>query len=339
MAATLKDVAKLADVHSSTVSRVLRGNQDLRIPDETRQKIFAAAKQLNYHPDQTARSLRMKKSYSIGLILPDITNPFFARIARSIEICSYDTGYTVIVCNTDEDQDKENHFMDSLLSRGIDGLIIAPVQDSIEQIRELKDSKFPFVLVDRFFDEMETNAVVSNNEDSAFEAVEYLVKNGHNRVAMIQGRKELYTINKRVIGYKRAVSHFNLDASPDLIAGDGFRMEDGYEAAKQILALTHRPTAVLVSGNLVTVGVIQAIIDTGLAIPEDISIIAYADNVFSPYLITPLTTVSHPLTEIGTRAFELLREHMESKKSLPYSKIVVQSQFDERKSVKNLLLS
>ena len=97
MAATLKDVAKLADVHSSTVSRVLRGNQDLRIPEETRRKIFAAAKQLNYHPDQTARSLRMKKSYSIGLILPDITNPFFARIARSIEICSFDTGYTMIV--------------------------------------------------------------------------------------------------------------------------------------------------------------------------------------------------------------------------------------------------
>ena len=169
MTTTLKDVAKLADVHSSTVSRVLRGNQDLRIPDETRQKIFAAAKELNYHADQTARSLRMKKSFSIGLIVPDITNPFFARIARSIEMCSYDTGYTVIVCNTDEDQEKENHFMNGLLSRGIDGLIIAPVQDSIEHIRELKDRKYPFVLIDRFFDEMETNAVVSNNEDSAFE--------------------------------------------------------------------------------------------------------------------------------------------------------------------------
>jgi LacI family transcriptional regulator len=337
MAATLKDVAKLADVHSSTVSRVLRGNQDLRIPEETRRKIFAAAKQLNYHPDQTARSLRMKKSYSIGLILPDITNPFFARIARSIEICSFDTGYTMIVCNTDEDQAKEDHFMNSLLSRGIDGLIIAPVQNSIEHIRELKDQKFPFVLVDRFFDEMETNAVVSNNEDSAFDAVAYLVKNGHHRVAMIQGRKELYTIKKRVVGYKRAVEHFLLDNSPELIAGDGFCMEDGYEAAKQILNLDQKPTAILISGNLVTVGAIQAILDMGLVIPNDISIVAYADNVFSPYLIKPLTTVSHPLTEIGTRAFELLKAHMESNKPLPYSKIVVQSCFEERQSVKNLL--
>ena len=120
MAITLKDVAKLAEVHSSTVSRVLRGNEDLRIPEETRQKIFSAAKELNYYPDQTARALRLKKSFSLGLILPDITNPFFARIARSIEICGFKTGYTVIVCNTDEDQQKEIHFTHELLSRGID---------------------------------------------------------------------------------------------------------------------------------------------------------------------------------------------------------------------------
>jgi LacI family transcriptional regulator len=336
MAATLKDVAKLAQVHTSTVSRVLRGNEDLRIPEETRRKIFSAAKQLNYHPDQTARSLRLKKSHSFGLIVPDITNPFFARIARSIEICSFETGYTLIVCNTDEDQKKEIHFLDELLSRGIDGLIIAPVQDSIEHLRELKEKKFPFVLVDRFFDEMETNAVVSNNEDSAYEAVEYLVKLGHHRIAMIQGRNKIYTIEKRLIGYQRAVKDFNLDNSEGLIAGDGFRLEDGYEAAINILSLEQRPTAMMVSGNLVSVGVLKAVIDNGLKIPDDISIVAYADNVFSPYLLTPLTTVSHPLSEMGDRAFHLLKEHMEAKQPLPYSKIVVQSQFEIRNSVKNI---
>jgi len=336
MAATLKDVAKLAEVHSSTVSRVLRGNEDLRIPEDTRQKIFSAAKELNYHPDQTARSLRLKKSFSFGLIVPDITNPFFARIARSIDNCSFKTGYTVIVCNTDEDQKKEIHFINELMSRGIDGLIIAPVQDSIAHLRELKENKFPFVLVDRFFDEMETNAVVSNNEDSAYEAVEYLQKLGHHRVAMIQGRNKIYTIEKRLIGYQRAVHHLNLDNSPDLIAGDGFRLEDGYEAAMTVLNLDKRPTAMLVSGNLVSVGVLKAILDSGLTIPDDISIIAYADNVFSPYLLTPLTTVSHPLLEMGDRAFHLLKEHMESKNPIPYSKIVVQSKFEIRESVMQL---
>ncbi len=336
MAATLKDVAKLAEVHHSTVSRVLRGNEDLRIPEDTRQKIFSAAKELNYHPDQTARSLRLKKSFSFGLIVPDITNPFFARIARSIEICSYETGYTGIVCNTDEDQKKEIHFINELLSRGIDGLIIAPVQDSIDHLRDLKEQKFPFVLVDRFFDEMETNAVVSNNEDSAYAAVEYLHDLGHRRIAMIQGRNKIYTIEKRLIGYQRAVIDLNLDDSPGLIAGDGFRLEDGYDAAMAVLRLDKRPTAMLVSGNLVSVGVLKAILDSGLKIPDDISIIAYADSVFSPYLVTPLTTVSHPLLEMGDRAFFLLKEHMESTIPISYSKIVVQSKFEVRQSVKQL---
>ncbi len=336
MPATLKDVAKLAKVHSSTVSRVLRGNDDLRIPEETQQKIIRAAKELNYHPDQTARSLRLKKSFSIGLILPDITNPFFARIARSIEICSYETNYTLIVCNTDENQEKEIHFINELLSRGIDGLIIAPVQDCIDHIRLLKDKKFPFVLVDRFFDEMETNAVVSNNEDSAYEAVSYLANLGHRRIAMIKGRNNIYTIQKRLIGYQRAIEFLKLDNDPKQIAGDGFCLEDGYEAALQVLNLPERPTAMLVSGNLVTVGVLKAIIEKGLSIPDDISVIAYADNVFSPYLFVPLTTVSHPLAEMGHRAFGLLREHMEAKEPLPVSKIIIQTQFEIRDSVMKL---
>ncbi|TFG94287.1 MAG: LacI family transcriptional regulator [Calditrichales bacterium] len=336
MAAILKDVAKLAQVHTSTVSRVLRGNEDLRIPEETRKKIFAAAKKLNYQPDQTARSLRMKKSFTIGLIVPDITNPFFARIARSIETCSFDTGYTVIVCNSGEDQKKEIHLMNELLSRQIDGLIIAPVQDSIEHLRVLKEKNFPFVLIDRFFDEMETNAVVSNNEESAYEAVVYFSKLGHKRIAMIKGRKSIYTIKKRLQGYERAMIEINNHVDPELMVGDGFRLEDGYDAAMNVLKLEPRPTALLVSGNLVTVGVFKAIMEMGLSIPDDISLIAYADNVFSPYLVVPLTTVSHQLDEIGNRAFGLLKVHMEAKEPIPLSKIVIQSNFEIRGSVKKI---
>jgi LacI family transcriptional regulator len=299
-------------------------------------KIFAAAKELNYQPNQTARSLRLKKSNTVGLIVPDITNPFFARISRAIEMCSFETGYTVIVCNTDEDQDKEIHFMNELLSRRIDGLIIAPVQDCIDHIRGLREKKFPFVLIDRFFDEMEANAVVSNNEDSAYEAVSYLTNLGHKRIAMIKGRKSLYTIQKRLAGYQRAVCDLHTDNDADLITGDGFCLEDGYEAALKILNLPKRPTAILVSGNLVTVGALKAIMEKGLKIPDDVSVIAYADNVFSPYLIVPLTTISHPLQEIGTRAFNLLKEHMESESSLPFSKIVIQSQLEVRNSVKKI---
>jgi LacI family transcriptional regulator len=216
-------------------------------------------------------------------------------------------------------------------------LVIAPVQDSIIHLRALKERNFPFVLVDRFCEEMEANAVISNNEESAYSAVEYLAKLGHRRIALIQGRNKIYTIEKRLIGYQRAIENLQLENSPELICGDGFRMEDGYDAALRIIQLENRPTAMLVSGNLVAVGVIKAIIDKGLSIPDDISLIAYADNVFSPYLLTPLTTVSHPLLEMGQKAFELLRKQMESKSQPPCSKIVVQSQLEIRKSVKNLV--
>ena len=337
MRATLKDVAKLAGLHTSTVSRVLRGKEDVRIPKETKDKIFAAAKELNYQPDQTARSLRTQKSNTIGLIVPDITNPFFARLARSIEMNSFERGYTVILCNTDENQDKEILFMNELLGRRIDGLILAPVQDSIDHIRRLKDKKFPFVLIDRYFDEMDTNAVLSDNEATAYEAVSYLVKFGHKRIGMIRGRKNIYTIQKRVVGYQRAVNDYKIDAEPQLIVGDGFCLEDGYDSTLQLLNLPNRPSAIIVSGNLVTVGVLKAIIECGLSIPEDISVIAYADNVFSPYLVTPMTTISHPLQEMGKRAFDLLLEHMESKTPIPYSKIVVQSEICIRGSAKRLI--
>jgi len=333
---TLKDVAEVAGVHTSTVSRVLRGTEDVRIPQETKDKIFDAAKKLNYQPDHTARSLRMQKSSTIGLIVPDISNPFFARIARSIEMNSFEKGYTLIVCNTDENQDKEIRFMNELLGRRIDGLIIAPVQDSLEHIKMLKDKKFPFVLIDRYFDKMEANAVLSNNEASAHEAVSYLVKQGHKRIALIKGRNSIYTIRKRVEGYQKAVKDLGIDDDPQLIVGDGFSIEDGYESALKVLNTSNPPTALLISGNLVTVGVLKAIIEKDLDIPDDISVIAYADNVFSPYLITPLTTISHPMQEIGNRAFDLLLEHITSKTQLPFSKVIVKSQLQIRKSVREI---
>jgi len=335
---TLKDVAELANVHTSTVSRVLRGKEDLRIPEETREKIFAAAKKLNYYPDQAARSLRLKKSHTIGLIVPDISNPFFARISRTIEESAYKIGYTVIVCNTDEDQEKEDHFMNVLLQRRIDGLILCPVQDSKEKICEMLGKNFPFVLIDRYFEDIETNAVVSDNHKSAYEAVSYLVSKGHRRIAFVKGRKNIYTIQKRLEGYMQGVEDFKLDADPELIVGDGYCLEDGYVSAMRLLDMKQCPTAILASGNLVSVGVMKGLIEKGIKIPDDISIIAYADNVFSPYLMTPLTTVSHPLQMIGTSAFNLLMQHLDSKEPLPFSKIILQSNLEKRKSVEGCSL-
>ena len=333
MKSTLKDVAKKANLHSSTVSRVLRGEKKLRVSDETRKRVFDAAEELHYSPNQTARTLRMQKSFLIGLIVPDIANPFFARVVRSIEQQGFERGYTVIVCNTDENQDKEDKFIDTLLSRGIDGLIIAPVQDSTEQIKKLVDRNFPVVLFDRCFCDIEMNAVLTNNFEASYDAVKILANKGSKRVAFVSGRRGIYTTQQRLEGYQKAVKDFHLDKSESLIAGDGFSFESGYEATKQLLKLADPPTSMIVTGNLVSVGAMKAVLDAGLSIPNDISIIAFSDNIFSQYLVTPLSSIIHPIDEIGLETFKILIKNIDSKEKLPFVKKMINSTLELRDSV------
>lgn len=332
MTSTLKDVAAKAGVHPSTVSRVLRDQENLKILDSTRKRIFDAVKELNYQPDFTARALRMKKSFTIGLIVPDIGNPFFSRIARTIEQLGFAKGYTVIVCNTDEDQEKENRYVSHLLSRGIDGLIMVPAQDSDEQVRTVLEKKVPLVLIDRIFENIETNSVISNNAESAFNAVKYLAELGHKKIAFVRGRHNIYTMYTRYEGYQKAIKEFGLIESESLVVGDGFSFEDGYNSTKELLNCEIPPTAILLTGNLITVGAISAILEKGLLIPDDVSVIAFADSIFSPYLIQPLTTISHPLLEIGSKAFDVLLENIESDNLLSIKQHIVNTQFDIRKT-------
>lgn len=324
--ATLKDVAALAQVHPSTVSRVLHSTGNTPISPETRQRILNVAKQLDYHPDQRARALRLGRSNTIGLIIPDISNPFFSEIAKSIEKESYRAGYTLVVCASNEDQEKEIHFVNNLTNRGIDGLIIAPVQDSYKHLLNLKKKDYPFVLIDRCFDEIETNAVISDNEAAAFEAMEHLARLGHRRIAFLSGRPTIYTIRKRLAGYMEAVSAFQLDNDPELVSGGGFTFDQGYKESQKLLSLAKPPSAILISGNQITFGAIRAIVEKKLHIPGDISLIGFTDSIMTPYLICPLTSITHPLEDMGIRAFNLLLQHMGVKGKLPYSRIVVQTE-------------
>ncbi len=333
MAPTLKDVAAHVGVHPSTVSRVLRGKENVKISEKTHDKILKAVKELNYIPDFTARALRMKKSFTIGLIVPDILNPYFARIARRIEQLGFNKKYTVIVCNTDEDHDKELLFLNQLISRGVDGIILAPVQDSKDHIVDLIEKKIPLVLIDRVFENLKVNAVITNNADSVMKAVSHLVKLGHKRIAFLRGQKHIYTIKNRLDGYYKALKKFNLQKNKNYVVGEGFEFEDGYEATLKLLKLPKLPTAIVSSGgDLVTLGAIKAIMENGLSIPEDISLIAFFDSLYSPYLATPLTTISHFRKRIGEEAFNLLLKQIESKRKSPIKTICVDTKFEIRNS-------
>lgn len=333
MAPTLKDVAAYVGVHPSTVSRVLRGKENLKISAKTHEKIIKAVKELNYIPDFTARALRMKKSFTIGLVVPDILNPYFARIARRIEQLGFEKRYTVIVCNTDEDQEKEILYLNQLISRGVDGIILAPVQDSDDHIKDLVVKKIPFVLIDRIFDGIDVDSVITNNAESVVKAMAHLVKLGHTKIAFLRGQKNIYTIKNRLIGYKQALKEFNLPFNENYIVGEGFEFEHGYEATLQLLNLQDLPTAIVSSGgDLVTLGAIKAIIEKGLKIPENISLVGFFDGFYSPYLSTPLTTITHYRQKIGEKAFKLLLKQIETNKLNNPKIVCVDTKFEIRKS-------
>ena len=333
MATTLKDVANHVGVHPSTVSRVMRGKENLKISKQTRDKILIAVKELNYVPDFTARALRMKKSFTIGLIVPDILNPYFARIARRIEQLGFEKKYTVIVCNTDEDQEKEILYLNQLISRSVDGIILAPVQESKEHISDLIEKKIPIVLIDRIFEDLKVDSVISNNAESVMKAMSFLVKLGHKQIAFLKGQDNIYTIKNRLAGYYEALEKFNLPRNEKYVVGKGFEFEDGYEDTLKLLKLPKLPTAIISSGgDLVTIGAIKAIYEHGLRIPEDISLIAFFDSLYSPFLSTPLTTITHSRKIIGEKAFRLLLKQIESKKRIPVKTICVDTKFEIRTS-------
>jgi LacI family transcriptional regulator len=338
VAATLKDIAKEVGVHPSTVSRVLSGKYDhFNVSKETRDSILKVAKEWNYVPDDTARSLRLQKTQTIGLIIPDILNPFHAGLARSIGFACESNDYHYIICNTDEDQDKEIKFIELLRRRKTDGMIIIPVQNRKDHLEALKQENYPLVLVSRHFEDLEVNSVITDSFADAFQSVDYLAKLGHRRIAFISGRRITIPIQERERGYKEALMAHNIVIDHDLIVGDGFTTEDGYAATKKVLGLPEKPTALLVSANIIIVGVLEAVFEAGLLIPDDISIVAFTEMRATPYLSLPLTGISQPVIQMGKKAVSLLLKQIEATDKPRVEKIVLASKFTIGKSTQKAL--
>lgn len=334
---TLDDIAKKAGVSVSTVSRVLNGKTgEYRISKKTQDIVNDIAKKLNYRPNQLARGLRLKKTNTIGLVLPDISNPFFAHVARIIQTEAYELGYILIVCNTDEDQEKEIEQVNLLRSKGVDGFIIMPVGLKYEHIEELQDSNVPLVLLDRCFDDIQTNSVIVDNYMGTFRAIEYLINNGHKRIALIQGLPNTSTNTKRLEGYRSALQKNDIPVDEKLIVGKDFREDNGYIESKFLLNLSEPPTAIFCTSDLITLGTLKAIHEEKLTIPEDISIISFDDFDFAPYLDTPLTAVSQPKQMMGKMAVKQLIEDIKGNGDQEKKHIVLKPTLNIRQSVKKL---
>jgi LacI family transcriptional regulator len=318
---TLKTIADDVGVSITTVSRVLNNqskkyrivsrvlnnqSKKYRIGSQTEANILRKAKELGYVPNQLARSLRMRRSNIIGLIIPDISNPFFAQLSRVIENQARKKGYSIILSDTQEYKQLEVDSIRILQSRKVDGIIICPNGEESTHLKKIIESNLPIVIVDRYIKGLKCPHVISDNYRGSYEAISHFIEKNHKNIACIQGNPMTSVNDERVRGYKDAMSKNNLPFDEKNIIGDSFGERNGYVSAKLLLSKNPRPSAFFACSNLISLGAMRAILEEGLKIPEDISMISFDDQPYSEYLATPMTVVVQQTREMGQIAFNLL---------------------------------
>ena len=334
---TIANIAKRVGYSTTTVSRVLNGLAGrYRISKSTEQTILRLATELGYTPDQLARSLRLKRTHTIGLVIPDISNPFFSTVARSIENEARKAGYAIILNDTQEDTQLEIESLQLLLSRKVDGLIICPEGKDSDHLRPILNSGLPMVIVDRYFPELNCRYIISDNYKGSLEAITHFIQRNHRLIGCIQGRLGTSVNNDRIRGFKDALIQNDIPIDESLVVGDSFGIRNGYVGAKLLLNRYSRPTAILATSNLISLGAMRAISEEGLRIPDDISIISFDDQPYSEFLATPMTAVSQQTTEMGQIALKLLLGQLNQKKSEQNQGVVIPTKLIIRQSVKTL---
>jgi LacI family transcriptional regulator len=333
MPTTMLDIAKSLDVSVVTVSKVLR-NQG-RISDATRQRVLQRAKELNYQMNWVARSLVMRRTFTIGLILPEFAHPFFAEIARAVARTIRPHGYHVLISAFEEDPELEMGELDSLLARQVDGLIIASSQPPERQniSKRLRQRKTPYVLIDRPIAGLKASFVGVDNRAIGKLATEHLIEKGCLRIAHLRG-PEIGIAIERLEGYQRALAKAGLAVNPDYIVCGGRADSSGFHAMRQLLEVRPKPDGVFCYNDPVAIGAMKAILDAGLKLPQDIAVVGAGNVRHTDVLAVPLTTIDQGTCQIGTTAAQLLLARIGAKKSLPPQKILIPPKLIERESTR-----
>jgi LacI family transcriptional regulator len=332
---TLKHIAQKVGLSVATVSRVLNGKSaKYRISKRTQAVVQKAAKELNYSPNQLARSLRLSRSNTIAYINPDISNPFFASIGKSIVKYARKAGYSIVLGDSEENTEMEISLIQAMLEHKVDGLIISPVGLKYSHLVDLYKKKIPIVLIDRYFPDVDLPYVTSDNYKGALEAVSFLIENGHNRIACIQGLKNTSPNNDRVKGYIDAHKKFGIPVDNNLIRGDSFGEENGYIETKLLLERKNIPTAIFAVSNLISLGALRALKEGNFNVPDDMSVISFDEQPYSQFLATPMTTVAQQSNQIGQIAAKLMLNQIETVKNIELQSILLPTNIVVRNSVK-----
>ncbi len=310
----MNEVARKAGVSIATVSRVLNNSQSVN--DETRLKILKAIRELKYQPSRVAKRLRSKSGSSnlLGVLVPDIRNPFYVDVLMGIEDIAYKNNYAIIMCNFSQDEKKEAMYLDILESEAIDGLIAAPATEYDQRLKKMVKNGLPVVCVDRGLKDSEVDLVWVNNEAGAYSAVDHLIKTGYKRIAHIGGLPSIPSTVLREKGYKAALNDHHIPFDPNMVRHGDSTYESGAKLAKALLCSDTPPDALFTGNNLITLGALETIHSLKLRIPQDIAIIGFDDMSWANSLNPALTAVRQPACEIGKRAGELLIQRINDPK-------------------------
>ena len=328
--ATVRDVAKLAGVSPITVSRVI--NNAGYISDETRRRVEEAIRQLGYVPNTLARSLRLRQTNTLALVLTDITNPFWTTVVRGVEDAASDAGFNVILCNTDESEVEQEKYLNVLLQKRVDGVLLVPVRCTRETVQVILNQNVPLVILDRHIPGVEVDSVRCDTEGGGYDLVRLLLAKGHRKIAMLSGPKGVSSADDRVAGYQRALADAGLNLHNELVFYGEFTQASGYSMMKQALAVEPHLSAIFGGNNFITMGAFKSARDAGLRVPEDIAMVGF-DDLPVELVIDPFFTVAaQSAYAMGKQATELLLGRIAGQDIPQFQEIILPTEIIVRRS-------
>jgi LacI family transcriptional regulator len=308
--ATIRDVARMAGVSTSTVSHVI--NQTRFVSEDTRQRVYAAMEELHYTPNNIAQSLRRQRTNTIGVLMPTTANPYFGGMLAAIESASFEHGHNLVIGNANNDPDREHAYLDVLISRQIDGMLLISTGDILRSVERLQERKVPVVVVDRPTRNQAVDEVLTDNRQGGYLATQHLLAQGHQHIACIAGPEHLVNSRERQQGYFDALAGAGITVDAGRVRAGEFDHASGYDVAYAILNDHPDTTAIFACNDLMAIGAMRAAHDFGLAVPSDLSVIGFDDISMAAYTNPKLTTIAQPTASVGRVAIERLLQRIES---------------------------
>ena len=328
---TIKDIAKAAGVSTATVSLVFN-NKDKSISQTTRDRVLKIGKDLNYIPNSMARSLVTRQTKTLGLVLPDIANPFFPEIARGAEDRAWESGYSIIICNTDDDVDQENNYLHVLSKKMVDGIILTHSANRNKEKSGLERCRIPIILIDRDYDSPNImGKVLVDNTEASCKAVNYLIKKGYTKIAYIAGPLNTRTARDRLDGYKKALVENNLRYEENLVMVGEYKAQWGSEAALSLLESEQDFQAIFCGNDLIAIGAMKKLKEKNITIPDDIAVMGFDDIYISSLVDPELTTIKQPNYKMGFEAVRIMIDYLEGKE-IEEKNIILSTELIIRKS-------